>query len=336
MLISLYFAKCLWMFVMRAVFLDQLTFSQQVSFSSIEGEVTELISYPTTTPEQVLPRCEHANIIISNKVVINADILASLPHLKLICIAATGVNNVDLRAAKNLGIVVTNVSGYARQSVAQYVMAQILAYYNQTGHHNNNTKKGLWQSSDTFCVHGNGFEEVAGKTLGIIGYGTLGKAVSQLAQAFEMEVLIAERPNESVLRENRHSFNDVLQQADIISLHCPQTPATEQLINHETLALMKPTAMLINTARGALVNNEALLKALQSKQIAFTVLDVLDQEPPSSDHILIKHLKNDEFDNLRITAHIAWASNEAQQRLLNIIAKNIRTFKKGEAFNRVD
>ena len=321
---------------MRAVFLDQLTFCQQVSFSSIEAEVSELICYPTTSPEQVLQRCEQASIIISNKVVINAETLAGLPQLKLICIAATGVNNVDLLAAKKLGIAVTNVSGYARQSVAQYVMAQILAYYNQTSHHNNNTKKGLWQKSNTFCVHGNGFTELAGKTLGIIGYGTLGKAVSKLAQAFDMEVLIAERANENVVRENRHNFNEVLQQADIISLHCPQTPLTEQLINYERLALMKPTAMLINTARGALIDNEALLKALQSKQIAFAVLDVLEQEPPMSDHILIKHLQSDAIDNLRITAHIAWASNEAQQRLLNLIAKNISVFKKGEALNRVE
>lgn len=317
---------------MIAVFLDRKTFNNNTSLSMIESLVNKLVCYDTTTNDQIVERCKNADIIITNKVNLDACILEQCKSIKLICITATGTNNVDLVAAAKLNIAVTNVAGYAKQSVAQYVFAQILEYYNQTNHHNENVEKGLWQNSDTFCVLKNDITEVAGKTLGIIGYGNLGESVNIIAKAFGMNVMIAERQNATSIRENRHSFNDVLNHADIITLHCPHTPETQNIINKNTLALMKSSAMLINTARGGVINNSDLLFALQNNVIAYAALDVLDCEPPPQDHIL---LTNQPL-NLKITAHIAWASTEAQIRLLNLLGKNIIAYKNGERFNRVE
>ena len=317
---------------MHAVFLDKQTFSSAIEFSVIEQLVTELTCYANTPIAEVIPRCLDADIIITNKVQLTAEILSALPKVKLICISATGYNNVDLEAASHLDIAVTNVSGYAGQSVAQYVFAQLLEYYQQTTHHNSNTEQGLWSTSDAFCYHGNSICELAGKTLGIIGYGSLGKAVAGIANAFNMNVLISERPNASVIRAERVSFNDVIVQADIISLHCPLTPETENFINGDVLARMKNTAVLMNTARGALIDESALHSALANKDIAYAVLDVLTQEPPPPTHILL----NSKLCNLKVTAHIAWASIEAQQRLINLLSENIIAFSKGKRLNRLD
>jgi len=317
---------------MRAVFLDQQTFSQSISLAAIADNVSSLQSYLLTKPDEIISRCLEAEIIITNKVVLDANTLSQVPRLKLICIAATGSNNVDIDAAKNLGIAVTNVSGYAQGSVAQYVFAQILAYFSQTQHHTHNCSQGLWQQSETFCLHGNGSSELTGKTLGLIGYGNLGKAVEKLAKAFGMQVIIAERKNTNTIRAGRTSFNEVVEKSDVLSLHCPQTPETEQLINQNVLALMKSTAILINTARGGIVNNQDLHQALQNQEIAFAVLDVLDQEPPPSNHLFFAKPLN----NLKITAHIAWASIEAQQRLIDFLAQNIVVFNTGEILNRLD
>lgn len=317
---------------MKAVFLDCQTFSSTIDFTAIEQQVSEVLYYGNTSAEQVLERCKNMEVLITNKVVLTAELLAQLPTLKLICIAATGYNNIDIKAAKALGIAVTNVSGYAGQSVAQYVLAQILEYYQQTCHHNANTEQGHWQKSESFCYHGNAITELSGKTLGIVGYGNLAQAVIKLADAFNMNVLISERVNNPEIRKGRVSFDQVISQADILSLHCPQTTDTENLINADVLNKMKPTAMLINTARGALVNSADLLSALTSKQIAYAVLDVLEQEPPPADHPLL----NAKLANLKITAHIAWASNEAQQRLVDLLSKNIAAFNQGKYLNRLD
>jgi len=328
---------------MRAVFLDSQTFSSNISFSAIEQQVTTLNCYSVTTTEQVIEHCQGAAIVITNKVVFTADILAKLPQLKLICIAATGYNNIDIEAASKHNIAVANVSGYAGNSVAQYVLAQMLEYYQQTCHHNANTEQGHWQQSETFCYHGNAITELAGKTLAIVGYGSLGQAVAKLAEAFDMNILISERPTFSSrnieIRQGRVSFEQAIAQADILSLHCPQTTDTTNLINAVVLDKMKPTAMLINTARGALVNSVDLLAALKTKQIAYAVLDVLEQEPPPADHPLLVALKANnvegKLNNLKITAHIAWASSEAQQRLINLLSDNIAAFKSDKKLNRL-
>ncbi len=335
---------------MRAVFLDLSTFSidistegvaikkssESVNLCAIKAQVSELNTYATTSTTEILARCQHADIIITNKVVINAALMAKLPQLKLICIAATGTNNIDLTAANKQNIAVCNVSGYASASVSQWVFAQILAFYNQTHLQHCNTEQGLWSQSKTFCLHssfhGRGISELAGKTLGLIGYGSLAKAVEKIAYAFDMKVLIAERPQAQVLRTNRTAFDDVIAQADIISLHCPQTPDTEHLVNQQFLQKMKPSAILINSARGALIDNKALLQALKTHEIAYAALDVLEQEPPPQNHPLLTA----KLDNLKITAHIAWAAIESQQRLLDGIAKNIEYFSVNKQLNRVE
>ena len=307
---------------MQAVFLDQQTFSANVELKVIENQASSLTCFSLTHPNQVIERAINADIIITNKVILNEQLLAQLPNLKLICIAATGTNNVDIVAAKKLNIAVTNVSGYAKNSVAQYVFAQMLEYYSQVTHHNNNVEQGQWQQSPSFCFHGDGSKELAEKTLGLIGYGGLAKAVEEIALAFNMKVIIAERPNALSLRTGRTAFHDVVKQADVLSLHCPQTTETENLINASVFQQMKSSAMLINTARGAIINEIDLLYALQNKDIAYAVLDVLSQEPPPNTHpLLLKHP-----ENLKITAHIAWASIESQQRLINLVAANIQNF----------
>lgn len=317
---------------MKTVFLDYQTFSKDSDLTSLQQVVDDLTLYATTSPEQVIPRCQNAEVVLSNKVLLNREILSQLPKLKLVCITATGINNIDIKAARALNIAVTNVGGYAKNSVAQYVFAQLLAYYSQIAHHNDNCQKGLWQQSDTFCLHGNGSIELAGKSIAIIGYGALGQKVAKIARAFDMKVLIAERPDAATIRPERMAFLAAIEQADIISLHCPQTLETQGIFNAKLFTRMKPSAILINTARGALINNEDLLNALNNEQIACAILDVLEQEPPPKDHILLAA----QSSKLKITAHIAWASQQAQQTLLNLVAANISAFKQGLRTNRVD
>ena len=317
---------------MKTVFLDYQTFSKDSDLTSLQQVVDDLTVYATTSPEQVIARCQNAEVVLSNKVLINREILSQLPKLKLVCITATGINNIDIKAARALNIAVTNVGGYAKNSVAQYVFAQLLAYYSQIAHHNDNCQKGLWQQSDTFCLHGNGSIELAGKSIAIIGYGALGQKVAEIARAFDMKVLIAERPDAATIRPERMAFLAAIEQADIISLHCPQTLETQGMFNAKLFTRMKPSAILINTARGALINNEDLLNALNNEQIACAILDVLEQEPPPKDHILLAA----QSPKLKITAHIAWASQQAQQTLLNLVAENISAFKQWLRTNRVD
>jgi len=317
---------------MKAVILDKQTLSSKVNLDSLSDVVSSLICYELTTENQLIERCIDADIIITNKVLLTDAIIAQLPQLKLICIAATGTNNVDLIAAKNRNIAVTNVSGYSKNSVAQYVFSQMLAYYSQTDHHQKNVEQGLWQNSQTFCFHGNGSTELANKTLGIIGYGNLGQAVANIANAFNMNVLIAERPLETNIRDGRFSFSYVIQNADIITLHCPLTDQTKDLFDYSIFKQMKSSALLINAARGQIVNEQDLLNALIKKDIAYAVLDVLTQEPPEKSNPLLLN----QLPNLKITAHIAWASIEAQQKLVDLIAINISDFKQGKRTNRVE
>ncbi len=317
---------------MKAVFLDHQTFSANVDLTALKNVVDELTLYTTTSPEQLISRCLNAEIILTNKVVLNREVLEQLPHLKLVCITATGINNVDIDAARELNIAVTNVSGYAKNSVAQYVFSQLLAYFSQIDHHNSNCAQGLWQKSSTFCLHSNGSSELAGKSIAIIGNGALGKKVAEIAEVFEMNVIIAERPNAQQIRAGRMAFNTAIAQADIISLHCPQTADTENMFNAKVFNLMKSSAILINTARGALINNNDLLNALNNNQLACAILDVLEQEPPAENHILLAA----QSEKLKITAHIAWASQQAQQSLIENVAKNITAFNNNEQINRVD
>lgn len=316
---------------MNVVFLDLATFSPTIDFAPIRQACSQFDCYDFTSPDLVVERAYNADIIITNKVVISEKLLSQLPNLKLICVAATGTNNVDLSAAKARSIVVTNASNYAGASVAQYIFAQLLDYFQHTQSHIQNVTQGLWPKSPSFCVLGQPFNELSGKTLGIIGYGHIGQTVASIAKAFGMEILIAERPKAKTLRAGRVSFDDMLRQADIVSLHCPLTANTEGLFNHSVFSMMKPSTVLVNTARGGLINSRDLKQALINKDISYAILDVLEVEPPPSDHLLLQG----DVNNLTITAHIAWASQEAQQRLINILANNINGFTNGKIINQV-
>lgn len=316
---------------MRAVFLDQKTFSDTIDFNAITEHVGLLSTHDLTSPEQVIERCQGHEIVITNKVELDETVLTALPELKLICVAATGTNNIDLSATKRLGITVTNAAGYAGASVAQYIFSQLLHCVQHIEEHNKNTERGLWQASDTFCVFGNPINELAGKTLGVIGYGHIAKKVANIAQAFDMNVLISEHDSTKAIRPGRTNFHDVLRQSDVISLHCPLTDQTKHLINEKTLNLMQPDAILINTARGAVIDSYALKDALLNRTIGYAIIDVLEQEPPSQDHPLL----SSPLPNLKVTAHIAWASQQAQQRLIRIIGDNIKAFLNGEKKNLV-
>jgi len=318
---------------MKVVFLDSKTFSSTISFDKIAEQCSELVCYDHTISDEVIERCLNAEIVITNKVELTGEILVQLKHLKLICVAATGTNNIDLLAAKELNICVKNVRDYAGTSIAQYVFSQLFEHYQHIASHNQNVKKGLWHKNSTkkqsFCFHGNTITELAGKTLGIIGYGTLGKSVAKVAQAFDMNILISEHKGESKIREGRVSFDYLLQHSDIVSLHCPQTPETINLIDKYALSLMRSNTVLINTARGTLIDNSALINALKSHQISHAFLDVLDQEPPPANHpLLVYQATTLPYSPLTITAHIAWASEQAQQRLIDMIGKNIYHFNK--------
>ena len=316
---------------MNIVFLDYATFNGDFTIDAITKHATSFTGYDFTNPEQVVERCLDSDVVITNKVEMTAELMANLPKLKLVCVAATGTNNIDLVAAKQHGIIVCNAKGYAGPAVAQYIFAQLLAIYQDVAHHNKNTKQGKWSTSPSFCLHGNTINELNGKTIGILGYGHIGKAVANIASAFGMEVIIAEQPNASKIRTGRVPFETMLSNADIISLHCPLTSETQQLINQQRLSLIKPSAVLINTARGGLIDNQALADALANGQLGYAILDVLDQEPPPESHPLL----SPSIPNIAITGHIAWASQQAQQRILDIIASNIHHFKQGQVINQV-
>ena len=277
----------------------------------------------------VAGRLAGCRVVVSNKVVLDEAALRAADGLELICVAATGIDNVDLAAARRRGIAVCNVSGYATPSVVQHVYALILALTTRLCRYRAAVQNGDWSRSAHFCLLDHPIEEIAGKTLGIIGYGELGRAVAAAGRAFGLEVIVAQgRGTEGP----RLPLPRLLERADIVSLHCPLTPATRKLIGAAELARMKSGALLINTARGGLVDSHALLQALHSGRLGGAALDVLEHEPPAPDHPLLQAHP----PNLIITPHIAWASRQARQRLVDELVANIQAFLRGERRNRVD
>jgi glycerate dehydrogenase len=255
-------------------------------------------------------------------------------ELQMIAVAATGTDIIDREAATQRGIRVCNVPDYATQSVAQFTMALILELATRSGDYNRAVKAGAWEKSPVFSLLTHPSIELRGKTLGIVGYGNIGRAVAQMASGFGMEILIASRLGDSAPTfHGRIPIAELLKQSDIITLHCPLTQETKNLINAQTLALMKPSAFLINTARGALIDEAALIDALRHRRIAAAALDVISNEPPPADHPVIVAAK--ELDNLMVTPHTAWSAREARQRLLEEVKENITAFLQGRPKNLV-
>ena len=311
---------------MKIVILDGATAKgKELDFDFLNqfGDVTY---YDTTSNEDVLSRAKDADILVINKIVMDKDTLAECKNLKLITILATGYNIVDIEAAKALGITVCNVPYYSTNSVAQLTFAFILEFACKLSLHTQSVARGDWQRCKDFAYTLDTLHELSGKTLGIIGYGSIGKKVAQIGKAFGMNVLIGTRtPVEGCV-----SKEEVFKNADFVTLHCPLNEQSKLMINEKSLALFKPTAYLINTARGGLIDENALAAALNSGKIAGAALDGLTSEPPKADNPLI-HAKN-----CIITPHMAWASLEARVRLLHATEDNVRAFLQNAPINKVN
>jgi len=285
--------------------------------------------HPRTPPERVVERAGDAEIVLTNKVVFDRAAIEALPRLRYIGVTATGYNIIDLSAARERGVVVTNVPAYSTPSVVQAVFALLFELTNHTGLHDGAARSGKWSQAPDFCFWERPIQEVAGKTIGLVGLGHIGQGVARAAQAFEMKVIAFSRSGRSVPRVALRSLDDLFAESDVVSLHCPLTTENTRMVNAARLGRMKPSAFLINTARGQLIDEPALADALNREQIAGAALDVLSVEPPPPDHPLLT------ARNCLITPHIAWASRESRQRLITQVAENIRAFLVGTPINTV-
>ncbi len=288
--------------------------------------------YPRTSPEQVLERVGDAEIVLTNKVVLDAGIIEALPRLKYIGVLATGFNVVDTQAAKVRGIPVTNVPAYGSESVAQMVFAHIFNFARRIERHAASVRTGQWAQCPDFCYWDTPQLELSGQTLGLVGLGGIGQATARIARAFGMRVIANRSDPAKGFPEGVESaaIDEVFAQSDYLSLHCPLTPETHHLVNAQRLASMKSSAFLINTGRGPLVDESALYDALQSNRIAGAGLDVLTQEPPEADHPLTQ------LDNCFVTPHIAWATKAARLRLMDTVVANIAAWQAGHPKNVVN
>jgi glycerate dehydrogenase len=317
---------------MKAVFLDYESLDKQdLDFSQLKAAFDDLILYPSTTAEQVLARIQHVDVVISNKVIVNAEAMEQCKNLKLILISATGTNNIDLDFARSKGIVVCNCQGYGTSAVAQHTLTLMLALATSLLKYEHAVKQGEWNKSPIFCLLDFPIVELSGKTLGIIGYGELGQAVAKLAEAFGMKILVASLPNRPT-HKDRIPFAELLAQVDFLSLHCPLTDETRDLIDSQAFDKMKKSAFLINCARGGIVNEQALADALRQGKIAGAATDVLSVEPPTQGNVLLAQ----DIPNLIITPHSAWGSVDARQGIVNQMLENVEAFKQGKVIRQVN
>jgi len=284
--------------------------------------------FERSAPGEVLSRTRDAEVVLTNKTVLSAETLSALPKLRYIGVLATGYNVVDVAAARARGITVTNIPGYGTRSVAQHTMALLLELANHVGLHAQQAAQGKWSEAKDWCYWDRPLLELDGLTMGIVGYGAIGRYVAELARAFGMKILATSRKRQETGSDIRWvPLDELLGSSDVVSLHCPLTDETRSIINARSLALMKPTAFLINTSRGPLINEPALAAALHAGQIAGAALDVLSAEPPPLDHPLLS------APNCLITPHHAWASGAARARLLAAAVENLRAFLIGSPVN---
>jgi Lactate dehydrogenase and related dehydrogenases len=316
---------------MKAVIVDGYTLNPgDLSWDGFKA-LCECVIYDFTRSEELYDRVKDADIIITNKVILSGEMISRLPQLKYIGVLATGYNIVDVEAAHAKGIMVTNILAYSTQSVAELAFAHLLNIVSQVEYHNQEVHKGRWESSRDFSFWDKPFIELDGKTMGIIGLGHIGSTVAKIALAFSMKVVSSTSKSQDELSVGieKVTQEELFRMSDVISLHCPLTPETEKLVNEEKLSWMKPSAILINTARGGLVDEQALADALNNDRLYAAGLDVLSQEPPTSDNPLLK------AKNCYITPHYAWATLAARQRLMSTAVANLKGYLEGKPQNTV-
>jgi glycerate dehydrogenase len=316
---------------LHAVVLDLNSLNpQDLDLTPLRDCLPDWEFHDQTLPEQVAKRIQHASVIVTNKVRITQEHLGAAPKLRLICVAATGTDNIALEAAARAGVVVSNARNYATASVVEHVFCMLLTLTRQLDTYRERVRSGDWTRSPHFCLFDATISELSGKTLGIIGYGALGKAVAKLAQAFSMQLQIAQRVYGPPLPD-RVPLQELLATSDIVSLHCPLTEQTRGLIGAAELASMKSSAILVNTARGGIVDEQALVSALRENRIAAAAVDVAQHEPPEVSSPLLGYRS----PRLILTPHIAWASQAARQRLVTEIVENILAFQRGKPRNAI-
>jgi len=309
----------------HAVFLDHPSLDLgDLDLSQLRDSFTELQLFSDTTPQNVLERLLGAQVAISNKIVLNAQTLAACPDLRLILVSATGTNNIDLAAARAQGITVSNCQGYGTPSVAQHTMMLLLNLATRLKDYQQDVAAGKWQKAKQFCLLDHPIIELEGKTLGLLGHGELGSAVARLAEAFGMRVVLGAIPGRPA-RADRVPLDELLPQVDALTLHCPLNEHTRHLIGARELALLKPGALVVNTARGGLIDEQALAHALRSGHLGGAATDVLSVEPPVDGNPLLA----DDIPRLIVTPHNAWGSREARQRIVGQLVENARGFFSG-------
>lgn len=309
----------------KIVFLDTETIGKVDNLKLI-SKLGKLETFDNTAPDQVVERCKGKEIIIVNKVRITEAVMKQLPDLKLICVAATGVNNVDLNYAKNNGIEVKNVAGYSTDSVAQLTFTMLLYLVNKPYYYDSFVKSGAYSRSASFTHHNEPFWELKGKRLGIIGLGTIGRQVARIAESFGMEVVFySTTGRNNHINYKRFELDDLLKSSDVVSIHAPLNTKTRDLITYEKIRLMRPCAILLNLGRGGIINEKDLARALDDNLIGAAGIDVMEQEPINADNPMLKLFDK---EKILITPHMAWASKESRELLVEKIARNIEVFLK--------
>jgi len=318
---------------MKAVFLDFGTMgAEDLDPSTLAAVVPDFEVFDSTPPERVAERIDGVAFVFANKVCMTGDLIANARDLRFIGLTATGVDNVDLEAAKKHDLAVCNIRSYCTQSVVEHVFAVLLNLTHSIRQYDRHARSGAWERAQNFCMLEFPIRELSAMTIGIVGHGSLGSGVAALARQFGMTVMLARRPGTQMAADDgRFDLDEILASADVISLHCPLTDGTRDLLGAREFRLMKPGAMLINTARGGLVDSTALVEALRSGTIAAAAIDVLPNEPPVEGNLLLAY----QGENLIVTPHIAWGSIEARQRAIDEVAANAQAFLAGERRNRV-
>jgi len=307
------------------VFLDKITIGKVDNLKHL-SKLGKLDVYESTEPDQVVERCKDKEIVIVNKVEMSKEVMKQLPSLKLICVAATGVNNIDLNYTENNGIEVKNVAGYSTDSVAQLTFTMLLYLINKPYYYDTYVKSGAYSRSNSFTHHNEPFWELKGKRMGIIGLGTIGRQVARIAESFGMEVIFfSTTGRNNHISYKRFELGDLLKSSDVVSIHAPLNNQTRDLITYDKLKLMRPCAILLNLGRGGIVNERDLARALNENIIGSAGIDVMEQEPINADNPLLKLFDK---EKILITPHMAWASKESRELLVEKIARNIDVYLK--------